>query len=587
IPFFAKGTDSLPFDAQTIAKTSGIPHVVIYRKATGNTAPSGNPDVPDYNKTPKLAAQEHWTWHRSQLPPELDKAVTWVETINEVDKNRAEWLAEFAIETAKLTMADGYKWLAFGWSTGEPEPAHWQGVKMRQFLDMVAQNPDKLGIAVHEYSLDVNQINVPYLMGRYKNILDVNPNVNIYVTEWGWTYNAAPNMTKAMADITAIADVYNHPRLKGCAIWALNGGWGNIAQTVKTYITPLKELTLNTVLPDPSDSTFNYSFENGWTDVAPAPDRLQQPRDWQLTVLEPGEPIWGNNAVTGTPSIVTGIPECIHKHNNQLPPNQQFGGSDALILDGNYVYKIQAVHMVCGVKLSTTITGLSPNTNYNVTVPTQVHYQNDYPDPEPDDIEIWINDSHYLAEILPDREWLPLETIVTSNSSGSAVLDIRFMTKWGNSRDMFIDNITLYEVADPPPTTPGLGYKSIPVLLPQDATLSEIIDVRTAEFANRRTITQSHDEVIQLVKLGKAGSYAIIYDIHRWPVENQQQLLAIPHELRTLTPTAVKLTLPILYSQRNTAWASKCIGVCPNDKTIGNWGCLLTAYNMLAQYLGL
>ena len=266
------------------------------------------------------------------------KTITWVETINELDKNRAEWIAEFAIETTRLTMADGYKWLAFGWSTGEPEPEHWVGPKMREFLELVANNPNQLGIAVHEYSLDPNDIEngVGYLIGRFQFLLDINPRVNIYITEWGWAYNDAPNATQAMNDIMTIAPLYNVPQIKGAAIWCLNGGWGNLHNIVRTYIEPLRQLTLTTNLPDP------------------------------------------------------------------------------------------------------------------------------------------------------------------------------------------------------PPPTPILDYTSIPVLMPQDATIEEMEQIHGEVFANRRTVTQSHDEAITLVTQARPTSYIIIYGLSRWPVENQAQLLAVPHELRSL-----------------------------------------------------
>lgn len=257
IPFFAKGSDSVPFDAQQIAQKSVVPHIVVYRRSLNNPndpCPSGNPDVPDYNKPPDVAAQEHWAWHLRNLPPELDPQTTWLETINEVDKNRAEWLGAFAYATAQLALRDGYKWLAFGWSTGEPEYTDWSGPQMQKFLALVGQHPNRLGIAVHEYSLDVNDIEngAPYLVGRYKSLLEQNPNVNIYITEWGWTYNAVPPKNQAVQDILLIATKYysRTPQVKGAAIWALNGGWG-IADTVATYIEPLKKLTLDTVLPDP------------------------------------------------------------------------------------------------------------------------------------------------------------------------------------------------------------------------------------------------------------------------------------------------------------------------------------------------
>lgn len=150
---------------------------------------------------------------------------------------------------------------------------------------------------------------------------------------------------------------------------------------------------------------------------------------------------------------------------------------------------------------------------------------------------------------------------------------------------------------EPEPEPPGLWYKSIPVLLPQTATLQQIIQVRTDTYQNRRTISQSHDEVIQLVKLGAEGSYVIIYNLDEWDAKIQTMLTAIPHELRVLPgtepppdpePTITKITLPAIYNQRDSRWANDCLGVCNgHTKTIGNWGCLMVAYNTMARHMGL
>ncbi len=52
IPFVIKASDDagLALEAQTIAKASGVPHVIMYRRAGEGW------DVPDYNLTPAQAA---------------------------------------------------------------------------------------------------------------------------------------------------------------------------------------------------------------------------------------------------------------------------------------------------------------------------------------------------------------------------------------------------------------------------------------------------------------------------------------------------------------------------------------------------
>lgn len=79
----------MPYDAQEIARQfPHIPNTVIFRRsvrpAGATDPPSGNPDVPQYDLPPLAAAVAHWQWHKANFPPELDPAICWVETINEV-----------------------------------------------------------------------------------------------------------------------------------------------------------------------------------------------------------------------------------------------------------------------------------------------------------------------------------------------------------------------------------------------------------------------------------------------------------------------------------------------------------------------
>lgn len=262
IPFFAKRTDSLPKDAQDIAAASTVPHTVVYRRslpANGSTPPSGDPNVPDYSKPPELAGTEHWEWHKAHFPPELDPATTWVEVMNEVDKNRAEWLAACCYQIAQEALADGYKVLFFGWSAGEPEPDHWRGYNMVRLLRLLAEHPDRLGIALHEYSYVTDNIwrLDGWLVGRFRFLFSACDELGIArpkvaMTEWGWTYQENPAVNQAMADILSVAEVYaQYPQVLGAAVWALNEGWAGIAANYTSkLIAPLKAATLSTTFPD-------------------------------------------------------------------------------------------------------------------------------------------------------------------------------------------------------------------------------------------------------------------------------------------------------------------------------------------------
>lgn len=255
IPFFLKSTDNAEplYIAQELKRQSGVPHTLVFRRASGQAEPSAySYDVPNYDLPPAEAARVHWDLHLAEWPPELDPEMIWVETINEVDRNRSEWLAEFSLATAELAFRDGFRWAAFGWASGEPEPAHWQSPAMLQFLRLAGENPDRLAIAVHEYSYVTDNIRreYPYLLGRFKHLFLICDRYNIprptvLVTEWGWTHREVPPPEQAISDIALASSMYaRYPEVKGAAIWYLGIGFGGIADLAQQLIEPLTEYAL-------------------------------------------------------------------------------------------------------------------------------------------------------------------------------------------------------------------------------------------------------------------------------------------------------------------------------------------------------
>lgn len=250
VPIILKSADNAGplYEAQQLAQQSGVPHILIYRR----TGPEY--DVPNYSLPPREAARQHWARHTAVFPPELDKNLVWLETINEVDKNRADWLADFALETARLALRDGYKWAAFGWSGGEPEPWQWRTPKMRQFLHFVGQYPDQLAIALHEYSFTTHQVGVgyPYLVGRFQLLFQACDDYGlnrptVFITEWGWEYQNVPEPSRALADIHWAANLYAaYPEVKGAAIWYLGGWFGEIHHQTQKLIRPVTDYSLRT-----------------------------------------------------------------------------------------------------------------------------------------------------------------------------------------------------------------------------------------------------------------------------------------------------------------------------------------------------
>ncbi|MDT8304459.1 MAG: hypothetical protein RRC07_00875 [Anaerolineae bacterium] len=257
VPFFLKSVDttSALFEAQAIVRNSDLPHVLVYRTSGDEF------DVPDYSLPPAQAARRHWEQAKAVFPPELDPSLVWLETINEVDKERAAWLGEFAVATARMALADGYRWAAFGWSSGEPEVSGWELPSMLEFLRLAGANPERLAVAVHEYSLATSDIahDYPFKLGRFLSLFAVAdrhgiPRPTVLITEWGWTYDDVPPVSEALEDIAWAARLYApYPQVKGAALWYLGPGFGGIADQANALIKPLTEYALGTyfILPDP------------------------------------------------------------------------------------------------------------------------------------------------------------------------------------------------------------------------------------------------------------------------------------------------------------------------------------------------
>ncbi len=246
-------TGSCFYEANELATNSSVPHTLVYRR-------SGNEyDVPNYSLSPHDAAVAHWNLHKLALPPEteLNPSLVWLETINEVDKTKSEWLAEFAYETAQLVLAEPaeYRWAAFGWSSGEPEPEDWAGPEMLEFLRLAGEHPDRIAIALHEYSYTVNDIAslYHYLVGRFQILFQVCdqhgiPRPTVLITEWGWEYQDVPDPSVAMDHIAWASWLYAaYPQVQGAAIWYLGGGgqWGGIADQAQLLIAPLTDYALS------------------------------------------------------------------------------------------------------------------------------------------------------------------------------------------------------------------------------------------------------------------------------------------------------------------------------------------------------
>ena len=254
----------VPFFLKSVDNASGVPHILVYRRASG-----AGYDVPNYDAPAEVAAELHWQKHIAVFPPELDPELVWLETINEVDKNRSQWLAAFALKTADLALRDGFRWAALGWASGEPERSDWETPGMLAFLRLVGENPDRLAIALHEYSYVLDEIGdaYPYKVGRFQELLHVVdahgiPRPTILITEWGWTYQEVPEPAAAMADIAWAARLYApYPQVKGAAIWFLGDGFADVAKDTEDLIDPVMAYALQNYFVVPP--------ANEWVPIAP------------------------------------------------------------------------------------------------------------------------------------------------------------------------------------------------------------------------------------------------------------------------------------------------------------------------------
>ncbi len=261
IPFVLKSVDNAEpiMEAQAMMQASGVPHVLIYRRSDGG---STYWDIPDYSRPPEEAAVIHWERHRDAFPPELDPALVWLETINEVDKHRANWLGLFARKTALLALDDGFRWAAFGWSAGEPEPYHWRDPAMLDFLRLAGDHPDRIAVALHEYSLAAGDVGLdyPWMVGRFQLLFEAVdlagiPRPTVLITEWGWTHNVLPAPAEALPQMAWANWLYGaYPEVQGAAIWYLGPGFGHIAEPTRLLIEPVRDYSLHNY----------FAAEPGW-----------------------------------------------------------------------------------------------------------------------------------------------------------------------------------------------------------------------------------------------------------------------------------------------------------------------------------
>lgn len=243
----AKGTDSTGtlVDLQDAVRLHGATGWGLWRKSvkfTGRTS-----DVPNYTANPEDEAAFFFGEISQAWPPELDKRLIYIENPNEPDKNQADWLGRYAAAMGRLCIANGYKYAAFGWSGGEPEPGHWEAPGMLDYLRLCEQYPDDLAVSLHEYTFGPEWgllETAPWLITRVQFLNMVCDEYGIrpprvFLSEFGWGSTDAPPAETAVPQLLEAVDWYirHTPNVRGLAIWALDksGQWGGIHHTVTRY----------------------------------------------------------------------------------------------------------------------------------------------------------------------------------------------------------------------------------------------------------------------------------------------------------------------------------------------------------------
>lgn len=252
-PAVLKSVDAYGFcrELAELRRRSGVPHVIVFRQSGGDL------ELPNYDVPPDQSAAEHWQRVLDNLPPEMlehsDQQHVWLEVMNEPDKNRADWLGWFMVHTARFALRDGFKVCGPGWSTGEPELDHWETDGWLAYLQLCAEHPEQVAVAIHEYSLNNDDIfsGDGFLVGRFRQLFAVCDTQgiarpNVLITEWGWNAISVPGPSQADIHIRQAAALYSeYPEILGAAIWYLGAGFGQIAHAAQPLISPVLAYALS------------------------------------------------------------------------------------------------------------------------------------------------------------------------------------------------------------------------------------------------------------------------------------------------------------------------------------------------------
>lgn len=248
-------------------------------------------------------------------------------------------------------------------------------------------------------------------------------------------------------------------------------------------------------MSEPINLLVNHGIPTGWTNSLPWLNLTnQQPHGFHTHISVPGEELDSADSYTGpddAPMVTTAtvVPECRHIHKGWLPADEQPGAENALILEGEWVYKVFSSSGAFSHDIYAWVRAPADGL-LEVAVPIQVHYN---PNPGGDgspgaavwrlridgDADIW----NTFYDGFLDRVWYFQHHYLNVTAGQVVTIRLQLESRSEAGIDFFTDLeawealFTPDEVPDPEPCTdpegptPG-GYPAVAMVVDYDIITS-------------------------------------------------------------------------------------------------------------------